>query len=1076
MADLVPQLIDIPIVGGVDEKTDDKVSLRWSVSKNVSRPKLGGITRRNSGGWLANQFAEAPRRMLSLGAVPAIMVESGYNGPFVLSYLPGLTNPSPRFSSGPSLRTLVSDHWTESIPIGFADSSAVDSAYTFFPSSSGKIGIGQLSVSISTESGVQFCFQQYEAGSDPTDLSNATLAGLSFVGNFSTFNAARIFAKATAGTTGIIAGVYFLSGSASSKIFGYYPATSQINNTATLTADAFSICDGRVSPDNTSLIFAYVKNATTITVQKWTLSTMTLAATLTITTASAATALCVVESDQDLLRVMWSETTSQTVRQATSTISTFAAFTTQATASAAGTSIVQIAAAENSTFTGAPGMGTVWITDVVSAGTNPVVRCATYVANTLNSMPPSWTGTGTNFCRMVSKPFAERGGTYVLLVSSPTSTQATYFLTQINQISAVSIQFVGKTMYAVASSLAAASGLTCCQPIPTYSYPTPNSAPSGMQSAAMQTVEIPSASTFRKTPKLLRWMIDPLFLGSEKFGLSQVLAGGALYQHDNIGAAEVSFFLAPELSSIAAAGAAGFLSAGQYSVIAVFSAIDSHGQTIRSAPSLPLTVTASALNTITVNVTNLMATLRWNGTTTTQQTSLQPISIELYRTVANGSTYYRDTSIALANNTFQLTSGLSSLSSSVADSTIQSQQIGYWQGSLNSYSPDGTGVIGSALGRIWCADPLDPDIYRWSQSAIQGQALSFAAEFAARLPPGSTVGRITAFAGMDDKCIISKRRGLWCVSGDGPTANGTGAFSNPINIAKDIGILNSKAWALIPAGIVFISEKGVWLLGRDLSLTYIGKDIENYFFDYPSSDPALFPSGEARAMLVEDQNQVRFIFRSASISTRPSLIAVYDYEQKTWDYHEPMARSDLTKTFVVSDLLSVNGQIYQSQMATDGTAETLCVAQERYDYLPETTTAANIPGVGLVSSWIKAAGMQGFEKLLSLLFLLKTVIANSTYPTIPADWTLTVSIAYDYDPTIRETHTITYANMVNGGLTPQFRIDASAQGYTRCQSFQITITESFPTTAAGFLWQLDSIQALIGVLPGGARLPSAKRA
>ncbi len=275
-----------------------------------------------------------------------------------------------------------------------------------------------------------------------------------------------------------------------------------------------------------------------------------------------------------------------------------------------------------------------------------------------------------------------------------------------------------------------------------------------------------------------------------------------------------------------------------------------------------------------------------------------------------------------------------------------------------------------------------------------------------------------------------------------------------------------------------MSEKGVYLLGRDLSLTYVGKDIENYFFDYPPVDPTTIPAAEARAIRVEDQNQVRFIFRSSSLGSRAPLIAVYDYAQGMWDYHQPMATADGTKTFCVSDLLAIGGQIYQSQLASDGTQETLCVAQERYDFLPEGPgvggaggTIATIPKVKLVSGWIKLTGMQGFQRIYTLFFLIKTLIANSTYPTIPSDWTLSIGLAYDYNPTIVETKTMTYAGMTDNGTAPQFEVSPSKQ---KCEAIQFTITETFPSVVAGFLWQLDSIQAEVGVLGRGLRVSAAK--
>lgn len=1092
---LQTQIVSIPLGKGLDEKSDIKIGSGSSflTNLNISRPKVEVISRRNTSNYLANSLALAPQQLRSFLNTPAVVAEDLWPLPHLQPYVQGgaaagdtfqALRPQPILGSNLSFPPpqYASDHFVEPIQGSPLGTTATDSAWTYFTdTSTGAQMIAEMSASVFPGGASALVVRHYPVPVNPQELGPSVLATQFSLGSAITF--LRVGAARVAGSNGVILAYMNEGAGVNSLLVKYDPTTLTFTQTTTIPAAANppTVWDWRFDATGASVFIAQTNGAgTTISVYKVAISSLTLSSTQTIAAATATTALCIAESDLATLTVFWAETTAKTVRCATSTTGAFAAFTIQAGAMNAATGIVtQLTAAERTIpgYSGVTTLGTLWAQSSSGAANYQQQTLVTqYVASTFVQPTGAWSYIFYG-AYLASKCFQDRAGALVILAyDSPL--QRTYFLAwfglqaAMNQSPAAAGQlgaFAGKTMYAVAGGAPAVNAcLPNFLPIPAASYIARKSgatavsfAPGGQVAGLRIAGGTPALPT--KVGVLMKWLFPSVYglIDSYVAGAS-VFSGGALSSYDGGGPLnELGFWIAPEVVSTSASGAAGSVSAGLYGVIGVFATTDAYGNVVRSSAGPPSSVNAAATNTITVVFQSLQFTNRYNlsGNVTLP---MGVVTLEIYRTQANSSTYYLDqSSPCYIGSAVTISANLAQ-----PDASLQGNRVLYTTGALNNFSPDGTGVAGVALGRMFCADAYDTEAFHNSQSPVFGVGLNFCAEFVGRLPAGASPGRITAFAGMDDKCIVAKRRGLWYISGDGPTNGGTGGFSPPQLITREVGILNQKAWVLIPAGLLFASEKGVWLLGRDFSLTYVGQDTEDYFAGSPPQDPALLPAAEARAILVETQNQARFIYRGATqIAGQVSKIAVYDYFQKTWDYHGPMASADVTKTFSVVDLLTVGGKTYQAQMATDGTAQTSCVAVERYDFAPEVASNGVITSTMLAQiGWIKYAGTQSAQRFYKLLGLLRTI------GTVPADWAIVVQLSYDYDPTVVETHTFTYAQMTAGASQPQFEV----QPLRRCQAMLFTLTEVF-TTSGSFSFALEDLQVEIAVIGKSARLRAEKK-
>jgi len=52
--------------------------------------------------------------------------------------------------------------------------------------------------------------------------------------------------------------------------------------------------------------------------------------------------------------------------------------------------------------------------------------------------------------------------------------------------------------------------------------------------------------------------------------------------------------------------------------------------------------------------------------------------------------------------------------------------------------------------------------------------------------------------------------------------------TEPSLIPTDTGTINPRSIVLTPMGIMYQSEKGIYLLDRSLQVSYIGADVEAY--------------------------------------------------------------------------------------------------------------------------------------------------------------------------------------------------------------------------------------------------------
>ena len=127
------------------------------------------------------------------------------------------------------------------------------------------------------------------------------------------------------------------------------------------------------------------------------------------------------------------------------------------------------------------------------------------------------------------------------------------------------------------------------------------------------------------------------------------------------------------------------------------------------------------------------------------------------------------------------------------------------------------------------------------------------------------------------------------------------------------------------------------------------------------------------------------------------------------------------------------------------------------------------------SAWLSFGGLQGYQRVYRILILGQYKSPHTLY----------VDVAYDFNPTIVQTLTITPTTATTyGSVSPygsesvyggvfapyQWRVNPTRQ---KCQSIQLTIRDA-EGTDPGASCTLSGMTAVVGVIPGPNRMPATQ--
>lgn len=530
---------------------------------------------------------------------------------------------------------------------------------------------------------------------------------------------------------------------------------------------------------------------------------------------------------------------------------------------------------------------------------------------------------------------------------------------------------------------------------------------------------------------LVTYDIGNVDIQAVEIGNNLNLTGGFLWMYDGYTPVEQNFFLWPDYVEVTTSGSGGLITAQQYFYQVTYEWSDNQGNVFRSAPSIPVSITTTgATSTNTINVPMLRLTYK----------TANPVKIVVYRWSADQETYYQVTSIT-APKLNDVTTDSIAITDTLADSAIIGNNILYTNGGVvEDIGPPSFIDLTLFKSRLFGIDSEDPNLLWFSKQVIENTPVEMSDLFTIFVAPttgaqGST-GGLSCMAPMDDKLCLFKKDAIYYLVGTGPDNTGANNdFSEPIFITSTVGCVNKKSIVFIPQGLMFQSDKGIWLLGRDLSTQYIGAPVEG-FNQYQVLS----------ALNIPGTNQVRFTLSNG-------VTLMYDYFYGQWGTFVgiPAISSTLFKDF--HTYIDNFGRVFQENPGSylDGSNPVL---------------------MSFTTSWLNLAGLQGYQRAY-FFYLLGSYISPHK---------LVLQIAYDYKPGIAQQTIIApfnfnapwggdsvWGNSTPWGGTPmleQYKIHLARQ---TCQAFQIIISEQFDSsygTIAGAGLTLSGLSCQVGLKKG----------
>lgn len=531
-----------------------------------------------------------------------------------------------------------------------------------------------------------------------------------------------------------------------------------------------------------------------------------------------------------------------------------------------------------------------------------------------------------------------------------------------------------------------------------------------------------------------------------ELGLGVYLSGALIQHYDGLRWAEADFHTAPDTTSgtitaVPSTGSGSLTSSVSYLYKFIYEEIDAQGELHQGAVSVgTLVAMAAGNNTVTIAIPTYRLTsklrVRIGVFRSTGNATGDPEAIEYFRVSSVLPNVSGPNGYVLNDPTVDSVTFVDEMS----DATAETLEPLYTNGGVLSNDPVASGgeIIAGGKYRLFWTDPLDGSLVNYSKQLSSTDVAMESSPFLnQRLDPFG--GDIVALAVMDDNVIVFRQTAIYAFGGPGPDADGglttSDAFTPPQLVTSDVGCKSRSSVCQSPVGIMFQSDKGIYLLGRDLSVRRIGDPV----FAYNAQTIT-------RSTLLPDRPHVIFL-------TNSGRTLLYDYDRDQWSTftnHEGL------------DAIVVNGQYYY--LRTDGRvfAETIGIYQDGED--------RHIP-ILIETAWIKFADyLQGWQRVLHALFL-------GTYV---SSHLLRVRFRLDYEPAYFKFNDVavdgvysprnygdgTYGSGTYGGVAgvSSMTYQQSFHINKRCQAISFRIEDFETAENFGASFELSELLLIGGVL------------
>lgn len=464
-----------------------------------------------------------------------------------------------------------------------------------------------------------------------------------------------------------------------------------------------------------------------------------------------------------------------------------------------------------------------------------------------------------------------------------------------------------------------------------------------------------------------------------KIGGELYFSGSRIATFDGSQFHEAGFLQFPEYVSATANATGGTLSAGIYQYVALYVWYDAAGRKYRSAPSIPITVTAVANGSISLTVAAPHCSDKYKNGLNIQVTS---VAAEIYRTLVGEDIFQ------LVNATKPLTwnaaGSVSVYVDTISDATLAAQELIYTQGVeggnsglLENDEPPPCRFLWAGSDRLIAGGLEIAEQVQFSKLRVDGEPMQWHNDVLYKLRVG---GEVTSVAEMDGTWFIFCRDVIYASQGAGPSDNGTGdPFGEPQKLPADFGCVSNRSMLLTGAGLVFQSQVGFAIIARGggAPTRAFGDVIRDTVTSFPLCSASVYNQATGTAYWA--------MLNSAGTAGR---LLVFDTRINEWSVDNVNNGRAVKTLDVYNDLLVIDGQLVETPgvyLDNDG------------------STSTNVVPIWITGD-IRAFGPNGWGRYRKVQLL-----AEARDVTVA--WTLQLDVSYDSGKTFGETATWTRANL-----------------------------------------------------------------
>tara|TARA_R100001082_G_scaffold66442_2_gene37544 strand:- start:6058 stop:10008 length:3951 start_codon:yes stop_codon:yes gene_type:complete len=454
--------------------------------------------------------------------------------------------------------------------------------------------------------------------------------------------------------------------------------------------------------------------------------------------------------------------------------------------------------------------------------------------------------------------------------------------------------------------------------------------------------------------------------------------GGYLHGYDGSNIFEVGFATYPSIARLHQLhddlNNNGGLSAGTYKYKVVYEWTDANGNIHRSAPSgfAEITTTeASSGRRGTVVVSIYIPNF-------TRKIGIRAI---VYRNNDGGSIFYKAGSVPVPEPSSASRRTVNFIDWPRGTSAITTQDDIIYRDPI--YTADGelaNGFFGSCTDLTRhrnkaFAVGADDNVY-FSKPIVDGAELQFPDEFVLRIPGDSSV--TTGVESNLDHLLIFTEDNAHFVSGPGPDAFGAGMFAPPRIFGTNQGARAGSAHVQTPLGVFYQTLRGIYLVQRDMSIKYIGAQVEDQVNNLVIS------------MLCHDPtNEVRFMIKDTTASSS-DVALTYNYYFGQW------SRSEMVYTSSEYQVGEIYDGTYFQKLSGTGflLKQDNTVFTDTYRvHASPTSTATRNYNLELRTAFIAPSGLLSFDRVYRGMVLGEYISAHTIRLNFYTDYMDTVAVS-----------------------------------------------------------------------------------